>query len=97
MLAILLYVAADFANPLMPGAVCFDPDESVDGVGRPRASAVSTPALTTPAGPVVSLPPPPPPPAAAHGPMFADARAAGPAPRARTALPLLSDRSADDA
>jgi hypothetical protein len=31
-LLILLYVALDFANPLMPGAVSFAPAASVDGV-----------------------------------------------------------------
>ena len=30
--ALVLYVALDFANPLMPGAVNFDPDTSVDGI-----------------------------------------------------------------
>jgi hypothetical protein len=39
-LGLLLYVSLDFANPLMPGAVCFDPDRSVDGVGRARVCAV---------------------------------------------------------
>ena len=28
-LALVLYLALDFANPLMPGSVSFDPDESV--------------------------------------------------------------------
>lgn len=31
-LALLLYLALDFGNPLMPGAVSFDADESVDAM-----------------------------------------------------------------
>ncbi|MBI2158262.1 MAG: hypothetical protein HYU26_15380, partial [Candidatus Rokubacteria bacterium] len=42
---LLLYVALDFSNPLMPGAVSFDPDDSVEAVraGRlePPAAAVA--------------------------------------------------------
>jgi hypothetical protein len=34
-LPLLLYVALDFANPLMPGAVCFDPNASIEGVVVP--------------------------------------------------------------
>ena len=95
MLAILLYVAADFANPLMPGAVCFDPDESVDGVGRPRASVIAAPAPAGAAG--VAAAPAALPPVTLHAVSCRDARAARPAPRARAALPLVSDRPSDDA
>ena len=31
-LALIVYLTLDFANPLMPGAVNFDSDESVEGV-----------------------------------------------------------------
>jgi hypothetical protein len=31
-LLVLLYLVLDFTNPHMPGAVSFDPDESIDGV-----------------------------------------------------------------
>jgi len=47
-LLIALYVTLDFANPLMPGAVNFDPDESVEGVTiqhhqpRPQFAVVPT-------------------------------------------------------
>jgi hypothetical protein len=45
---VLVYVVADFANPLMPGAVSFAPEASVDGVqpDRPRvdhAAPLATP------------------------------------------------------
>ena len=93
-LALLLYLAADFANPLMPGAVCFDPDESIDGLARARSSAIVPPVLTgaaaapvTPARAVAvsrSVPSP-------------ARRAVHPIPRARAALALVSDRSSDDA
>jgi hypothetical protein len=36
---LLLYVSADFSNPMMPGAVSFDPDESVSAVRVDRARA----------------------------------------------------------
>jgi hypothetical protein len=36
-LALLLYLVLDFGNPLIEGAVSFDPDESVDGVHRSGA------------------------------------------------------------
>jgi hypothetical protein len=44
-----LYVSLDLANPLMPGAFNFNPDDSVDGVCvhcevfRSRLAAISTP------------------------------------------------------
>lgn len=43
LLLLLFYVALDFSNPLIPGAVSFDPDESVEGV---RAGRVAAPAAT---------------------------------------------------
>jgi hypothetical protein len=47
-LALLLYLGLDFGNPLIQGAVSFDPDESVEGVQRSGAHAfqhlVSAPA-----------------------------------------------------
>jgi hypothetical protein len=41
--ALLLYLALDCANPLMPGAVCFDPEASVEALsrGRPPSPAVA--------------------------------------------------------
>ena len=39
-LLLLLYVSLDFANPLMPGAVTFDPSGSVDGLRAPRVRVV---------------------------------------------------------
>jgi hypothetical protein len=95
-LALVLYVAADFANPLMPGAVCFDPNESVDGVARARSSTIVPPVLSGAPGPATPLPAPPP----VTAPSFIACPAAGAAatpPRARAALPLVSDRSSDDA
>lgn len=40
-LFLLLYVALDFGNPLMPGAVSFDPEDCVEAV---RAGRVTAPA-----------------------------------------------------
>lgn len=97
MLAILLYVAADFANPLMPGAVCFDPDESVDGVARARSSALAVAPVLISLASARVIPAPVRPPDLSHVRTSPDARAAYPPPRARAALPLLSDRSSDDA
>ncbi|MBI1964092.1 MAG: hypothetical protein HYS37_12045 [Candidatus Rokubacteria bacterium] len=57
---LLLYVALDFSNPLMPGAVSFDPDDSVEAVraGRlePPAAAVAVTPVPAPAR-VESAPP----------------------------------------
>jgi hypothetical protein len=54
-LALLLYVSLDFANPLMAGAVCFDPDRSVEGLARARSLLAAVVVL---GGPAV-LPAPP--------------------------------------
>ncbi len=45
-LALLLYVTLDFGNPLMPGAVSFDPSESVEAMqgGGARAPHDMVPA-----------------------------------------------------
>ncbi len=44
-LLILLYVTLDFANPMMPGAVMFNPDDTIEGVYvervRPQSPAVA--------------------------------------------------------
>ena len=81
----------------MPGAVCFDPDESVDGLARARSSAIVPPALTAAAGAAAALAPPPPP-VTVHRPTpFLEGRAVHAIARARAALPLVSDRSSDDA
>ncbi|MBI1737585.1 MAG: hypothetical protein HYR51_20630 [Candidatus Rokubacteria bacterium] len=44
---VLLYVALDFTNPLIPGAVSFDPEACTEGarIERGRAAVVATPAL----------------------------------------------------
>ena len=48
-LLIALYITLDFANPWMPGALNFNPDESIDGITvqhhhpRPRLAALATP------------------------------------------------------
>ena len=46
---LLMYVGLDFANPMMPGAVSFDPSECVEGVHLERArtpeSTASVPVL----------------------------------------------------
>ena len=76
-LGLVLYVALDFANPLMPGAVCFDPADSVEGVGRARASVAAPSIAVSPTTEVV-LP-------AALGARVAASTAT---PRARTAVPI---------
>jgi hypothetical protein len=51
-LVLALYVLADFAWPLMPGSVKFDPDDCVDAIVAPvRENTV---------GATPTLPPPPP-------------------------------------
>ena len=86
--ALLVYLTLDFANPLMPGAVCFDPADSVDGVtgARPSTTAVALTVampVVRPAPPAVHPPMPSPQPRA-HGPVER------PRPRGRTdhAAPL---------
>ena len=49
---LLLYVTLDFSNPMMPGAVSFDPDDCVEAVRAGR--------LTTPADAVAAVPAPAP-------------------------------------
>jgi hypothetical protein len=43
---LLLYVALDFANPMMPGAVSFDPGDCVEGAHLERARAPDSVAAT---------------------------------------------------
>jgi hypothetical protein len=95
--ALLLYVVADFANPLMPGAVRFDPDDSVDGVGCARSSTIEPSTLAASAGAVASLPAPPPALAERRLQQARRVPAVPVAPRARAALAVLSDPSSDDA
>lgn len=62
-LLLLLYVSLDFSNPLMPGAVSFDPGESTEGVHLQRLRADNllsfvVPAPTPPAADVRSRPQP---------------------------------------
>jgi hypothetical protein len=72
---LLLYVAADFSNPMMPGAVSFDPSASVDGVRADRARADDT-----------ALPPP-----VAVGPVrLVLETAAAPSPLARARITPLA-------
>jgi hypothetical protein len=47
-LLLLLYVSLDFANPLMPGAVTFDPSGSVDGLRAPRVRVAAPAAVPAP-------------------------------------------------
>jgi hypothetical protein len=43
---LVLYLVLDFANPLMPGAVCFEPGDSVEGTRAARDHArLAIPAL----------------------------------------------------
>jgi hypothetical protein len=48
-LVIAVYVGLDLANPFMPGAFTFDPEQSVDGVhgerSRPQLVTLATPAV----------------------------------------------------
>ncbi len=55
---LLLYVGADFANPLMPGAVSFDAAESVDGIRADRLRGPDA-TVTVAAAPLPLRPPPP--------------------------------------
>ena len=49
LLLLLLYVVLDFSNPLMPGAVSFDLDESVEAVRPGRLEPPATAGAATPA------------------------------------------------
>jgi hypothetical protein len=48
-LMIAIYVGLDLANPFMPGAFIFDPEQSVEGVhgerGRQQFAALATPTV----------------------------------------------------
>ena len=44
-LLLLVYVAVDFANPLMPGAVSFNPDDSVEAVRASQARVGDAPVV----------------------------------------------------
>lgn len=48
-LAFLLYVALDFANPMIPGAVTFDPDDTVEAVRADGAAALEQLIVIAPA------------------------------------------------
>ena len=96
-LALLLYVVLDFANPLMPGAVCFDPDDSVDGVARARSSSVAPPALADPAVPLARLVAPAPRVALPDPPTVTTSGRAEAPPHPRGSLPSRSERSPEDA
>jgi hypothetical protein len=47
-LLLLLYLSLDFTNPMMPGAVTFDPAESVEGVRIERVRSDAIPGLWAP-------------------------------------------------
>jgi len=49
---LLIYVTLDFANPLMPGAVNFDVDDSVDGVHAERVRPDRYESAVVPAPPL---------------------------------------------
>ena len=49
LLALLLYVSVDCANPMMAGAVCFDPDACVEAVTHARSLPSTATANTAPA------------------------------------------------
>jgi hypothetical protein len=46
---LLLYVLLDFSNPLMPGAVNFDADGSIEGVPHHRSGVSTRVAVSSPA------------------------------------------------
>jgi hypothetical protein len=48
----LVYVSLDLSSPFIPGAFNFNPDESVDGVQRPRDPRVVRMAITTAPSPL---------------------------------------------
>ncbi|HEX9818185.1 MAG TPA: hypothetical protein VGD07_01035 [Methylomirabilota bacterium] len=54
LLALLLYVSVDCANPMMAGAVCFDPDTCVEAVTHARALPSAGTANTAPAATIAS-------------------------------------------
>jgi hypothetical protein len=81
--AVVLYLAMDFGNPLIEGAVSFDPGETVDGVRSPELRLIPPVLIVLPspaAGVVIPVPPPPPAPGRLDPP---DVRrqALGPPPR----------------
>jgi hypothetical protein len=95
--ALVLYVALDCANPLMPGAVCFDPAASVEAVAGARTlprvtlGSAAAPPEAVPCG--VAEPR-----LGRRGivPVHTAASARGTAPRARSALLRPSDPGPED-
>jgi hypothetical protein len=81
-----VYAACDFANPLMPGAVCFDAEASLDGL-RPAREA--GPVEAAPAGPAPRVTAPVARPAAPAQPRVA------PTPPARRAPPRMPPARAE--
>lgn len=47
-LCLLLYVFLDFSNPMIPGAVSFDPEECTDGIGTARGAGAWAVKLVAP-------------------------------------------------
>lgn len=96
-LAVLAYLCLDFANPMIPGAVSFEPDESVEGVwgdrGRCDAAALRPP----PALASVQVEPPPGLPAARPRRLVPSTRPERPGHLGRSRLtPSDTAASADD-
>jgi hypothetical protein len=88
-------VALDCANPLMPGAVCFDAAASVEAVAGARVPPRVT--LVTAAAPLEAIPCAPAEFRVGRRPIAPLPGAdAGTAPRARSALLRRSDRSPED-
>jgi hypothetical protein len=55
-LPLLAWFILDFSNPLLPGAVCFDPDDSVEAVRTTAPAAEAPPAAVGVRSPVISAP-----------------------------------------
>jgi hypothetical protein len=95
LLALALYVTLDCANPLMAGAVRFDPDDCVEAVTHARF--VPSAAVAVTASPVATaLPGATSRPAPVAAVRRAPAVARADAPRARVALDPVPDTTPDD-
>jgi hypothetical protein len=89
-LLFLLYVALDFANPLMPGAVNFDAETSVEAARLERVRSCRVAEVAMPAAG-----PPPVVPGLAPAPESHPARPAPPRPTRRLAAPPRSGPTAE--
>ena len=52
---VMLYLVVDFADPNLPGAVSFDPDDCVEVVQTERAPSAPIPVLAVPPEPIRHL------------------------------------------